>query len=483
MSEGGSSLRYAVRLPVVAKYLGQLGIMLALLTLAPLAAALWFGDEAMMWRLLAVLGLLLLLSLPAARLPAPRQLQGNEALVVVCGAFILGPLLMTLPFMAAGLSFADALFETVSAVTTTGLSTVSNIEAMPRTFLFSRAWMQWYGGLGIVVLSVALLMGHHVATRRLVEPGGSEGIVTTARTHARRTLAVYLLLTIAGIAIATPLLGGGFTTLNHVLAAVSTGGFSSFNDGLAALPQWHQRLALLAIAVSGSVPLVLYYRVLHGGWREVAGDGELWLLGAMLVLTTLLLYAFAAPLQTDAALQSLALALSAQSTTGFATGEVAALTPAAKLVAIIAMLSGGGLGSTAGGVKLLRLILLFKLLQLYLRRSAAPDHAVIEPRLGGRAVGEDELSRALAIILLYIGVVVASWLVFLGFGYAPLDALFEVVSAVGTVGLSTGITSEQLPALLKGVLGVDMLLGRLEIIALLVLCYPPTWFGKRTEST
>jgi trk system potassium uptake protein TrkH len=481
MGEGVDSLRFAVRLPVVAKYLGQLGVMLTLLNVVPLLVAILYHEWPLALAQLLMIALVLMLSLPAARITGPQQLQGNEALVIVCGAFILAPFFMVIPFATAGLPLGDALFEAISAITTTGLSVVPHQEAMSHSFHFSRAWMQWYGGLGIVVLSVALLMGHHVTARRLVEPAGGEGLVSTARAHAQRMLMAYLLLTLVGVAIAAPLIGDAMVALNHVLAAVSTGGFSTYDKSLAAFSGWTARMVILLICVSGAVPLVLYYRALHGGWRVAARDSELWLLLALCAVVALLLYLLAPAGQTAPLLHSIALAISAQSTTGFSTSDVALLTPAAKLVVVVAMFIGGGVGSTAGGIKLLRFILFFKLLQLYLRRSAAPEHAVIEPRLGGRILSDDELLRALVLILLFCGVVFVSWLIFVSHGYPPLDALLEVTSAAGTVGLSTGITSDVLPGVLKTVLAIDMLLGRLEIVALLVLCYPLTWVGKRLE--
>ena len=108
-----------------------------------------------------------------------------------------------------------------------------------------------------------------------------------------------------------------------------------------------------------------------------------------------------------------------------------------------------------------------------------PSHAVTETRIGRKILEPDEITRAFVLILCFIGVVVLSWLIFLYYGYAPLDALFEVVSATGTVGLSTGITGPDLEPGLKLVLCADMLLGRLEIIALLIVLYPGTWIGKR----
>jgi len=177
------------------------------------------------------------------------------------------------------------------------------------------------------------------------------------------------------------------------------------------------------------------------------------------------------------------LAFSAQTTAGFSSIPCSQLDAGSKLVLIFSMLVGGGLGSTAGGFKLLRLLMAASVFRLILLRTCLPKHAVIEPRLAGRRLQEEEIRAALLLILLFVAVVALSWLPFVAMGYNPLDSLFEVVSATGTVGLSAGLTSATLPAPLKGILCVDMLMGRLEIIAWLVMLYPGTWFGRRMEET
>jgi trk system potassium uptake protein TrkH len=154
-----------------------------------------------------------------------------------------------------------------------------------------------------------------------------------------------------------------------------------------------------------------------------------------------------------------------------------------KLFLIFSMLMGGGVGSTAGGFKLLRLLIVVSVFRLILLRTCLPRHAVIAPRLAGRRLQDEEIHAAMLLILLFVVVAVFSWLPFVVMGYDPLDSLFEVVSATGTVGLSVGVTNAALAPLLKGILCVDMLMGRLEIIACLVLLYPRTWFGRRMEAT
>jgi trk system potassium uptake protein TrkH len=148
---------------------------------------------------------------------------------------------------------------------------------------------------------------------------------------------------------------------------------------------------------------------------------------------------------------------------------------------IIAMFVGGGMGSSAGGIKVLRLLILMRLIYLLIRSTALSSHAVVSARLGNRKLAADDMQRAILLILLFAMVILVSWLIFVLYGYPPLDALFEVVSATGTVGLSTGITEAELPTALKLLLCVDMLIGRVEIVALLIVLYPPTWFGKRAQ--
>jgi trk system potassium uptake protein TrkH len=481
VSNGIETLTYAVRLPVLGKYLGQLALMLSALALVPLAASLVFHEYALSLRYLAVVVALATCGGLAMRLPEPARIQVNEGLVIVALAFLISPLVMSYPFMGAGLSWLDAWFEAVSAITTTGLSTLASLEDKPHTFLLARAWMQWYGGLGIAVLSVALLMGHHMAARRFTDPISDETLATTARTYARRILLVYALLTLGFLLLLWWLLGDGFSALTHVLAAVSTGGFSPADASLAAMDSWPARFVTMLAALCGAIPLVLYFRAWQGGWREALADMELRALLWCALLTVVLLTSFMGPqLPWPEALQhALLLGISAQSTAGFNTLPVAGLDDAAKITLMVSMFIGGGVGSTAGGIKLLRLLVLLRVLQFFLQRTAVSSHAVTEPRLGGKVLEPDEMQRVLLVILLYALVVFLSWFVFVAYDYAPLDALFEVVSATGTVGLSTGITGPGLPALLKVVLCLDMLLGRLEIVALLVVLYPRTWFGKR----
>lgn len=478
-----STLTYAVRGRVVGKYLGQLGLVLVLLTLVPLVVASIAGGGVIARRCGEAVLVLLAVCLPLARLRVTAHVQANEALVISVLAFVLASLVMAWPFMGAGMSFVDAWFEAVSGVTTTGLSTLPGVADMPPAFLFARAWMQWYGGLGIAILWVALLFSHQFAMRRLVESSGAESLVTTARLHARRVLGIYAVLTIAGIALLLLLREDPLSAVTHVLSAVSTGGFSIHDDSLGGMGA--ARYAVSFLSVCGAVSLPLYYLLRQRRWAGFFRDAELWALLAMAAFACLLLWVFLlrGGMAADAALgHAIVMGVSAQTTTGYSSLSVAGLDAAAKWVLIVAMFAGGCVGSTAGGVKMLRLLVFGRLVQLILRRAALPAHAVVEPALAGRRLEDDDIQRALLVVALFGAGVMLSWLPFLLAGHAPLDALLEVTSATGTVGLSTGITHASLAMPLKLVLIADMLLGRVEFVALLVVLWPRTWLGRRDSA-
>ena len=479
-------LSYAVRFRVVLRYFGQLCRVLSALTLVPLGVSLLTGETSIALRYLLVLAVLGLAGYALPRLRAPRHLQANEAMVLVALIFLFTPLVMSYPMMGSDLSFVDALFEAISAGTTTGLSTLSSVEDQPFAFLFARAWMQWYGGLGIVVFSLAVLTQPGLVAKRLaITENYEDDLVGGTRAHAHRILMVYGSLTGLGVVLLWLLCGNLRQAVLYTFPAVSTGGFAPHDRSLAGFGGMAEQWLVTLLGLGGALSLVLYHQALRKGWRTFLQDLQLrGLLAAGLAATLLMalcLRTASAMPWSEVVRHAPLLALSAQTTTGFSTLDISHLGAASKVVLILSMLIGGGIGSTAGGIKIFRLLVLLRLVHLTVLRTCLPRHAVIDPRLGGRRLREAEIQEALFIILLFFMVVAVSWFPFVVMGYAPLDSLFEVVSATGTVGLSAGVTGPDLPTPLKGVLCVDMLLGRLEIVAWLIIIFPRTWIGRRRE--
>lgn len=465
------------------RYLGELSFILGMAALVPTLGALLFQEPLVLVAYALNAALLVGLGWLARRTPAPRDLQRSEALVVTAAAFVASPLVMSAPLVVQGIPWIDALFEAVSGVTTTGLSTLTAIEGRPRTFLLARAWMQWIGGLGFVVLSLALVLEQGVATRRLGAPGlDPADLAGSMRSHARSVLMVYLALTGAGVAVLLALGATAFDAVLHAFAGVSTGGFAPRDSSLAGLPERLQP-AVLGVSLLGAVSLSLYGELRRGRWRRLLDDAQTRGLLVLIVAVAALLLVMTGvggesgrPPVRDLAL----LAVSAQTTTGFSTFDVGELPGSALVVLIASMITGGCLGSTAGGIKVLRVLVLVRLVQWLVAETRLPIHAVSGPALGGHRLESNELLRAAALIVLFMGVLFASWLPFLAYGYPPLKALFEIASATGTVGLTAGIARPDLEPPLKLLLCADMLLGRLEVFALLVTLSPRTWIGRRT---
>ncbi|MDW7772168.1 MAG: TrkH family potassium uptake protein [Desulfobulbaceae bacterium] len=479
-----STLYFAVRPRVIGKYIGQLLIIYSILTCVPLIFCLLAGEYGFIWPYAGIVTCTAVLGLLLQQIEVNDDIRSNETLVISALIFIVAPLFAAIPFLNAGLHWSDAIFEAVSGVTTTGLSNLSTIETLPRTFLFSRAWLQWVGGLGIVVLGVAILLPHSKSTLQLFrENWYREGFISSTKAYARVVLIVYFLMTAGGFLLLVPLGVSWFDSATHVLAAVSTGGFSSFDNSLAGFNNRFIQTVIIFLSCLGAVPFILYYLAVTRGRRSFAGNVEVMGLAAAALfaaaaITMILLAVDNLPLRVAVENGTL-LALSAQTTTGFSTMPVAGLSPAVKFILIMIMLIGGNVGSTAGGIKILRLLIIFKLIKLLVVRSGMPSDAVIQPRLMGKRLESVEIERCFLLVFLFLAVILLSWFLFILMGYPFLDSLFEVVSATCTVGLSTGICSTSLPVFLKGILCLDMLMGRLEVVAFLVLFYPPTWFGTK----
>jgi trk system potassium uptake protein TrkH len=480
------ALRYSVRPAPILKYFGQLCIVLALLTLVPLVVSAMLGNHDVTLRYSVVAVGVFVMGFFLQRLPTPKRIQTNEAMVITALAFLFAPLVMAWPIMTSGLSFGDALFETISGVTTTGLSVTASVADKPAIFLFSRAWMQWVGGLGIVILFVATMIRPGLTAKRIGDLGDYEDdLVGSTRARARHVIIVYSILTGFGIVLLGLLGTGWFNSVVYSLAAVSTGGFSPHDASLAGLgSSWQQGIVIL-LSVAGAVPLVLYFRSFKESAKVLLRDRQVQGLLAAGVVTALLVALFLFRQDglswSEALRQGILNGFSAQSTAGFSTLDISQIGTGAKLTLILSMFLGGGVGSTAGGIKILRVLVLGQLLYVFLQRPGMPRQAVAEASLGRHRLETDEIQGAVSIVFLFLTFIAISWLVFVGMGYNPLDSLFEVVSAIGTVGLSSGITGPGLHPVLKGVLAADMLLGRLEIIAWLVLLYPGTWIRRRLE--
>ncbi len=484
MSRGAEILSYAVRPQVTLRVFGRLCLASIPLFAVPALVALSAGETGFAARLGVCAGAAGLLGLALGRLRGgnPRL---NEVMVVSALAFAGPPVALAWTFGALGYAFIPSLFEAVSGVTTTGLSVLPRPEASNAALDFTRAWMQWVGGLGFIVLVLGLMGATGAqAARRLGEAGGiASDPVANLRERARRMLSVYLGLTLICAALLWATGPGAWDALLYAMTALATGGFAPDPASAAALEGPAPRIVLAVFTLLGAISFSLYLRALRGRGpgealrADLIGLAGFLAIGAGGLLAILALYG---GLDGPTIGHALFTAVSAQTNAGFSTMTEATLPAAALAWLMLAMLIGGNSGSTAGGVKTFRALTLVALMRLTLQRPSLPPDAVARLTLFGRPVGAAELQNAAAVISLAAATIFFAWLPFLAAGYGA-DALFDVVSAVSTTGLSAGVVSPELPQHLQATLVVAMLLGRVEFIALLIVIWPPTWIGPQLK--
>ncbi len=263
------------------------------------------------------------------------------------------------------------------------------------------------------------------------------------------------------------------------LAAVSTGGFTPRADSLGSYTPLAQGV-IIGICVAAALSLMFYIQVIRDGLWNALGKSHvlatLVLMGGGVISYALVDFAVN---RADAAeiYRGALNFLSGFTTAGFSTNEVSGHVALLPMI-LLAMLIGGDVGSTAGGIKVSRVSVLVQMVRLSLLRVRVPPSAVTYLRDAGSKVEADRVVAVTALLVLYLGAMLLFWIVFLASGVAPLAGLFEVVSALSTVGLSQGVSAPDLAEHLKLTLVLAMLLGRLEFVALIVLCLPSTWLKR-----
>lgn len=407
----------------------------------------------------------------ARRGPAPA-LERREAVALAAGAYLVAAAAGAVAFLGVA-GPVDAFFESMSGFTTTGL-TVMDAERLPRSLLLLRGLSQWVGGGGVIVLSLVVLTGPGSAAARLYEAeGGGRGILATAMATGRIVTVVYVALTVVGCAALLLAGAGAFDGLLHSLALLSTGGFSPFGDSIGSYGSPALEAVTILFMVLGAASFPLYYLAARRDWRRVLGDVQL--AGLLLLAVVGSAGFFALERGGSGALASAFHGVSALTTTGFTVTDPSGWSDGGRMLVVGLMAVGGSVGSTAGGLKLLRVIILLRLLGWAVTRMLLPREAKVPLKVQRAAVSEDEIRHTFALVAAYLLLLFASGLALTVTGAGFADAVFDSASALGTVGLSVGVASADLAGWAKMVLAVDMWAGRLEILALLVLFHPYNW--------
>lgn len=410
----------------------------------------------------------------------PARVGRREAILVTALAYPLFAALGALALLPA-LGYVDGLFETMSGVTTTGLS-VLDFVATPVTVVYFRAYTQWIGGAGIIVLSVVLLLGASRSAKSLFSSESKEeNIVGSIAGTANVILRIYALLTAVGI---VALMVAGMSPSDaflHALASVSTGGFSPYADSVAHFHSVPIMAVLIVLMMASAVTLPLYYAAYRRGLHWITRDSQARSLLVFAVIGSIV-FVFSGPLDATTAVRGVFNAVSALTTTGFSVNATAAWARPAFAVALVLMLMGGSLGSTAGGVKQFRVGVVLKMIGRSAVKPNLPEHAQVPLSYDGAPVTQDEIGDIVAVLGLFGVMLAVSTLLLTLSGATVANSIFEAASSLATVGLSSGITGPHAAGWVKGILMVDMWAGRLEMIPLAVLLANAQLFLRRRAS-
>jgi trk system potassium uptake protein TrkH len=400
----------------------------------------------------------------------------KEGLVVTALSYLLFSLLGAVPFLQQE-AFVDGFFESMSGFTTTGL-TVVHLETLPTSLLFFRAYSQWIGGAGIIVLSLIVLLGPGQSSFQLyTSEFGEENLAGDVKATARWVLRVYLILTAAGFAALFAAGMAPFDALLHVMATVSTGGFSPYADSIGHYPGGLVRGVVVVFMALGAVGFPSYYLVRHRGWKRLLEDLQLQYLAGLIIACSVLFFVVWGG-TLNKLIPSLFQATTAVTTTGFAVADTQTLPHSVWLVSVFLMMIGGSAGSTAGGIKLFRLIVMVKLFRWALIRHLFPEEAKLPVKYGGRVIADPDLKQVFGFVGMFLVLVCLSTLLLIVAGAGITGAFYESASAIGTVGLSAGVASAGLVDWAKLVLCFDMWAGRLEILPVLLVFYLRLWVPK-----
>jgi trk system potassium uptake protein TrkH len=408
--------------------------------------------------------------------------------IVALGWFVAGAV-GALPFLLSGSidNFTDAYFESVSGFTTTGASILNDIEKLPKGILMWRSIIQWLGGMGIIVLSIAILPFLGIGGMQLYKAEIPSPVVDKLKPRISDTAKVlwkvYILITVLEILL---LLGGGmslFDSVCHTFCTMPTGGFSPRNRSLAHYDSPYFDGVIVVFMLLAAINFALHYRLLTGEAGVFGRDPEcrvfLGLVGVLTLLVTFDIYGSVYPSLTQAFRYAAFQVSSLITTTGFVTADYDTWPSLSRCLLVLSMFFGGMAGSTGGGLKTVRLIVMAKHAYEEVFRIIHP-HAVRAVKLGGKPVAGDILSGIWGFFFLYLTLYAISTLVLAGVGMDPISAFSAVAACIFNVGPGLGLVGPTqnylaVPLVGKWVLMLCMILGRLEIYTVIVLFMPEYW--------
>ncbi|MDX9788595.1 MAG: TrkH family potassium uptake protein [Desulfobacterales bacterium] len=480
-----------MRWPYILKTVGILTLFFGLTMCCPILCSLFFEDLSLMPTLYGMGvtvvsgGLLVLLF----RSPRTDYISQREGMAIVALGWALIGLFGALPFYFSPYfnTFTDAAFESMSGFTTTGASVLTNIEEIPQGLLFWRSFIQWLGGMGIIVLGIAILPFLGVGGMQLYKAEVPSPVPDKLKPRIRDTAMVlwkvYAIFSVAQIAL---LVIGGmsfFDAMCHTFTTLPTGGFSTKNASIAHYDSVYIDGVILLFMFLAGINFSLHYQMLKGKplafWRDSECRFYCALVMLLILVVSMDVYGPAYQSLGQAFRYGSFQVVSILTTTGFATADYEKWPALSQLILLLSMFIGASAGSTGGGMKCLRVMLYFKYCYKELFSMIHP-RAVRHVKIGGTAVPEGVVRSVLGFLGLYVGLFALSSVLLAGMGVDFVTSFAAVAATIGNIGPGFGMVGPvenyaQIPTLGKWLLVWCMLLGRLEIYTLIIFLVPEFW--------
>ena len=466
-------------LKTILHYTGFMCIFIGLLMLVPIIVALIYGEYKYIMPFIYSTIISVLIGFFFYMIFKKEQdLSLRGAMIFSTGIWLVACALSALPFYFSGdLSYLDGYFEAMSGYTTTGFSMYANLDTTAFTMDFFRGFMQWLGGIGIIVLALSILSSPAVNIMRMYAAEGREERIRPSIRHtARVILYIYIFYTIIGIILF--ILAGMpvFDSVFYTFTALSTGGFAMQNASIGFYHNFWIEIVAMIIMVIGATNFALHYTILKGKWREYFKDIETKVMFPLLILGTILVAVFLynTPYYGHNMLESLRYSIfqvvSAITTTGLQTSSNSdILNNYAGLgifILTLLMIVGAGSCSTGGGIKWIRIGIMVKQIWWEIKSLLLPQSARISRRIHhvqNIKLSENMLRLTGSFVFIFLVIYIVSVIITLFYYQNVSQALFEVASAVSNVGLSTSLITTSSPSVVKVLFIIDMWTGRLEI--------------------
>jgi len=457
--------------------------------LLPIPFSLYYGDNDFVALLIAA-GITLVVGIIGFLLTHFKDdLRPKEGFAIVTFSWIAFSLFGALPFMISGAipSFTNAFFETMSGFSTTGATILTDIEVLPHGLLFWRSFTHWLGGMGIIVLSLAILPYLGVGGMQMFKaevPGPTHEKITPRITETAKILwGVYAGISLVEVVL---LMFGGmnlFDALCHTFGTMATGGFSTQNASIGAYDSTYIHYVIILFMILAGTNFNLHYRFLTGDLKSYFKSHEflffLSIIGVGFVIVGADTFLFRYEKIGQALQHTLFQVVSIVTTTGYGTADYEQWGFSSQIMLFFLMFVGGCAGSTGGSLKVVRIFVLFKFLYSETVRLIHP-HAVVPVRIGETVVPRTALFNILGLFIAFIGLFVVGVMIMAALGLTIDTALGSVAASLGNIGPGLGNVGPtdnyaHIPTAGKWVLSAFMLMGRLEVFTVLILLSPTFW--------